>query len=103
MSRHSQHSKHNHREMPTLMGHLCGKFYEPPSEHFDEKSCRESINLGDVSYLRLCFVGGEYGRSEKRGILFQTKFGQEHQVNYCNCAQAETEFNAIQQIISQID
>ncbi len=99
----SRHSRHSRREEPTLFGHVCGKFYEPPCEHSDDQSCREAINLAEIAYLRLCFVSGEYGRSEKRGILFQTKFGQEHQVNYCNCNQAETEFNSLKQIMSQMN
>jgi hypothetical protein len=105
MSRHHRHRNSNtnsKKEIPILLGQLCGRLYEPPYEfnHFDENNCREAINLGEIAYLRLCFVSGEYGRSEKRGILFQMKFGQEHQVNYCNHTQAEAEFNAIKEVIA---
>ena len=87
----------------TLIGLLYGHaMYEPPQDEFEDDHSCQLINLKEIVCLYLCQVSKEYCRSEIRGIIFQTRLGQEIQVNYVNEKDAKQELQSLKYIMGKL-
>ena len=91
MSRHCRH----------LIGNLYGKhIYEPPLR--SDENEQQVINLEKVSTMRTCLVSCDYGRLERRGIVFQFIDDKEIQVNFCSIRDAESEYEELKHILAKL-
>ncbi len=95
------HHHHHHHHHHPLVGHLYGNnIYEPPYNYNDTE--QQIINLEKVATIRICLVNCEYGRLERRGLVFQLLDNKEIQVNYDNNSIAECEFSHLKHILAKL-